>query len=565
MYKRQAQDPAAEDPPAEEATPSRITRVVAFPDHAEVTRALEVIAETGHNEVRFEDLVPSIDPNMLRASASEGARITGTEIKTTPLLESLTEEIAALDRALQEVQDALALEAMASKRLQEQAAFYRSIKDRLGRDAEEGFATGNVTVEDWNEVLAFVDEGLARCDTELAALAVRTRELEAQRQTALAERAAYAEQMPKQKHEVTVSFAAGAPGPVSVQIHYMLAQTAWKPSYDVHLDRESGEVAITGYGQVLQWTGELWDDVELTLAMSGSDHGLDVPELTPVVASLDQEAMAKLAKDVAFLQRLATDQVAKWTETRFKGRQERETFRRNLEQLAIFSAEQLEKYGLSHVMIEQALSRLVDRFAAVRYDIGQRATIPFDSSPNKFVTLTGTMPVKLRYVATPALGDSVMLQGVVTNTTDHPILDGVAALFVDDSFVGAATVQAAAQNEQLAFGFGPDDALAVKRRLVSRTVKGPEAFRQSQVLTYQYELTVENFNESAVDVDVADQIPISKTEDIQITFLGSTHDHQHDETSGLLSWTMQVEPGATAKIGYKFSVECPVNRYVHWQ
>ena len=93
------------------------------------------------------------------------------------------------------------------------------------------------------------------------------------------------------------------------------------------------------------------------------------------------------------------------------------------------------------------------------------ATIPFDSSPHKVVAFRGTVPVQLRYVATPALGNSPMLQGAIVNTTGFPVLEGGVALFVDGSFVGSAAV--------------PDDALSVERSLLSRTVKGSEAFRQS--------------------------------------------------------------------------------------
>lgn len=544
---------------------SRITSVVAFPDHAEVTRELRVRAQAGTNQARFVDLVPSIFPKSLRASGTGGARITGTEIHTSHLETSSPEEVAELERSIQELRDEISLVRRSQKRQEEQADFYKSIKGRLGRDVEEGIATGRVSVEEWTELIAFVDEGLTACDVSLAELAVEIRGLEARLGAAEAERESYTDEVPQKRKDVTVSFTAEVAGEVTIQIHYMVAQVAWRPSYDVHLDRASGELEVIGYGHVQQWTGEPWEDVQLTLAMSGADQGLDVPELSPVVASLDQEAMNQLTREVAFLQRMTRTEVANWIETRFQSQQEREVFRRSLERLSISSAEQLQKLGLSHVMIEEALRLLVDRFAAVRYDVEQRATIPFDNSPHKLVTFRGRLPVGLRYVATPALGDSVMLRGVVTNATGHPILDGPAALFVDESYVGTSSANAAAENEALSFGFGPDDALSVRRRLVSRQVKGPEDFRQSQILTYEYELTIENFNDTAVEVDVADQVPISRTDNIKVSLLSSSHDHRHDEATGQLSWTTQVAPGATATITYSFSVECPVGRHVHWQ
>jgi uncharacterized protein (TIGR02231 family) len=364
--------------------------------------------------------------------------------------------------------------------------------------------------------------------------------------------------------EVAVSFQTGAPGPRRVAVHYIVDTVAWSPSYDVHLDRAAGEIEITGYGQIVQWSGEHWRDVELELAMSRPDFELTLPELTPMLASLDDQQMAQFAKEVAFLGSSAPDQAKKWSDGRFKRSQEREMFRRNLEQLARGSAAHLEHFGLSHALVEGALSRLVDRFAGVRYVLGRRETIPFDSSPHKVVAFSARVPAKLRYVATPALGSSVMLEGEILNTTGYPVLAGGASLFIDDSYVGAGSVTSAARHEPLRFGFGPDDSLVVERRLVGREVKGPEAFRQSQVITYRCEVTVQNFNQRATEVEVTDQIPVSKTPEIQVSFLDSSLAPQVDKASGTLRWTLEVGSGATSTIAYAFSVESPVGREVHW-
>jgi uncharacterized protein (TIGR02231 family) len=543
---------------------SRITDVVVFPNHAQITREIEIQAQVGQNVVSFTDLIPILNPHSLRASTMQGARITGTQIRTVYLQEPLSESIHVLDQQIQQLNDAIAQQERAQARVLERAAFYQSIKGRLVLDMQRELADSRISVPDWQQMIDFVGDGLSDCDGELGDNALTVRELQSQLTVALNERKDYAGRQPKKMKEVIVSFDAENDGPLAIQIHYMVEASIWKPSYDVHLDRASGQVEIIGYGQVMQWTGEAWDDVHLTLAMSRPDAELAMPELTPMVASLDHDEMAQLAKEVTFLHASGQDQAQEWSKSRFKRRQDRDTFRRNLEQLARQPTKHLEKFGLNHEMIAGAMSRLVDRFAAVRYEIERRATIPFDSSPHKVVAFTAIVPSQLKYVATPALGDSVMLQGEITNTTGNPILAGSVALFVDESFVGSSSLPGAAQNEGLSFGFGPDDALIVKRRLVARTVKGPEAFRQSQVISYRYEITVENFDTRLVEVEMADQIPVSKTKEIQVEFVGSNLEHTLEPETGMLLWTLQVEPGAVTKIAYSFSVECPVNRDVHW-
>jgi uncharacterized protein (TIGR02231 family) len=554
--------------PAAPAADSTITRIVVFPKHAEVTREIAVEAAAGSNSVVFRNLVPTLNPHTLRASVSEGARITGTEIRTAYLQESLTDEIGKLDAELLALADDLAQEARAEARLNEQAAFYRGVKERLSVDVGREMGAGpesEVSVAEWQQVLGFVADGLQECDTQLGELAVRVRGKQARLTVLQKERADYSSRQPREMKEVTVDFAADVAGPARVAVHYIVDTVAWAPSYDVHLDRERGEIEIIGYGQIVQWTGEHWRDVQLSLAMSRPDFELSIPELAPLQASLDDKEMAQLAKEVAFLGTSAEDQAQKWSEGRFKRSQERETFRRNLEQLSRRPEQHLQQYGLSQQIIAGAMTRLVDRFAGVRYDIAQRQSIPCDSSAHKVVAFTARVPAHLKYVATPALGSTIMLEGEIVNTSGFPFLAGGAALFIDDSYVGAGTVLGAAKNEPLSFGFGPDDSLVVGRRLVARDVKGPEAFRQSQVITYHYEIAVENFNQRNAEVEVADQIPVSKTTDIQVKFLESSSPPELNAATGTLRWSLQIGPATKSTITYAFSVECPVGRDVHWQ
>jgi len=551
--------------PSPEPGASRITHVVVYPEHAEVTREIGVDAVPGANTARFTNLIPLLDSNTLRASVSAGARISGTETRKMFLKESFSEEINALEKRIQELTDQLAAEADGRKRIEEQASFYASVKGRLGGDMTRELTENRAAVPDWEKLLAFVSSGLQRCDEQRRDTEVRERALGKELAARTDERKEYAGRQPREMKEVEVSFHSEAGGPTQVEIHYMVEGAVWKPSYDVHLDRAKQEIEITGYGQVMQWTGEAWDDVELSLAMTRPDFELALPELTPMQASLDATQMAKIAQEVGVLNATAQGSLQKWATGRFQRRQDRETFRRNLELLSRQSDQDLVQYGLNADVIRSAMSRLVDRFASVRYEVAQRESVPFNSAPHKVVAFTATVPAKLKYVATPALGNSVLLQGEIVNTTGHPILAGSVALFTDESYVGTSQQEGAAQNESLRLGFGPDDGLTVDRRLQSRTVNDAWAFRQSQVITYRYEITVENFNEHGVEVEVTDQIPISTAEEVQVTFLESSRPHTLDPQTGMLRWTLDAAAGSPTTIVYAFQVECPVGKDVHWQ
>jgi len=553
----------ADDAPA---PPSRIVHVVVYPNHAQVTREIEVDARQGENTVRFTGLVPILNTKNLRATAPDGIRITGTETKSVYLSESLTDEIRALDREIESLSDRLAVLNQETNRWNEERAFYASVKERVGRELGKELSENRITVEQWESMLEFVRDGLQKCDTDLARLARESREITRQLDSLGRKRADYVARQPKEMKEVAVTFVAEEAGKKRVRIHYIVPSAGWRPVYDVHLDREGQTVQIVGYGNVIQSTGESWDKVGLTLAMSRPDFELSLPSLEPLVVTLDAQAMQQLANDINVLNEIAPGQAEEWSQNKFQGRQqEKENFRRNLEQLLQVDDEQLGQYGLNPQLIECALSRLVDRFAGVRYEVEQAETIPCDSSPHKVVVFSAVVPVDLKYVATPALGSTIVLKGDVRNLTGHPILEGDISVFIDNSYVGASKITSAAQNEGISFCFGPDDSLTVERKLVERTEQGPEAFRKSQIITYRYRITLENFRDRQATVIVVDQIPRSKSPEVQVQFLESNLAHEFDETTGEIRWTAGVEPGKRTEIDFSFSVECPVGRTVSWQ
>lgn len=546
-------------------TNSRITSVVIYPNHVQITREIKIDAHRGDGTATFTGLVPILSSQNLRATASDGLRITGTETRTVYLKESLSEEIKELDTKIVSLGDRLAALGRDTARWNEEKSFYASIKNRLSTELGKELSGNKISIKEWQSMLEFVRNGLAECDTETSKIALIARDLNKELSVLESKRGRYTKRRPKEMKEVTVSFSSSGTGKKAVRIHYITPLAGWTPAYDVHLDRKAGTVQITGYGQITQTTGESWENVDLTLAMSRPDFELSLPELKPMVASFDAKEMQQLANDVSMLNGVPASQAREWSKQRFKGEQERFNFRRNLEQLSQEKDSRLQQYGLNRKLIEQALTRIVDRFAGVRYEVDRAETIPCDSSPHKVVVFSATIPVDLKYVATPALGDTVMLQGGVRNTTGHPILEGPISLFIDNSYVGALRTASAAQNEGLSFCFGPDDALVVKRELLKRTVKGPEKFRQSQVITYNYRITVENFNHRSASVEVADQIPTTKTPDIQVRYLESNVEGRLDEQTGKLLWTIGVEPGETSEITYSFSIECPVDRTVYWK
>ncbi|MBI4617202.1 MAG: mucoidy inhibitor MuiA family protein [Planctomycetes bacterium] len=537
---------------------SKISHVVVYPQSAEVTREREVEVSVGLNQVPFSGLVANLDAGTLRASTDEGVDVVGIETQTRYLTEPLSRQVAELDAKIREQADLVREVEWTLKRLEEERAFYGTIRTatlQSIQDTEKGKA---LSIEEWQRIMTFVREGMEGSDKSRLAIEEDLRVKKTELEKLTSERARLASERPQEMKEVTVTVRAERAGKVTVRIHYVVPEVYWAPTYDVHLYTDDARVRFTCYGLVTQASGEGWEGVKLTLARARPEYRLDVPETSPVVVSMDGAGIQQLVLDVRGLNDALDTQA--WVQSRFQSQHDLGNFRQNMLEFASQDESFLAANGLSKKEIEQAIERIQDRFSSVRYDLAKPETILSDRSAHKVVIFSELLPARLKYVALPAAQSLVIRKAELANATSFPFLAGASNVFVDGSYVGAANVPDASANEELDLFFGPDDGLKVTRELVKRETKGPERFRQSQLVTYEFKIKVENFHGQEVEVELEDQIPISQSDDVQVKFLGASVADTKPDEKGILSFSLKVPARTPLDVTFGYQIEHPMNQ-----
>lgn len=158
---------------------AKITAVTVYRDRALITRNVSLDLEPGDYEVVFPHLPGAILNDSLRSSGKGTAtvRILGLETKRVFLEKTPRGEVRQLEEKLQALKDrdGTLLDKLKAVKLQRE--FLQSIKVYSADQLSKEMVTKELKVEEWEEILEFLGEGLKGTAAEKRELEIIRREL----------------------------------------------------------------------------------------------------------------------------------------------------------------------------------------------------------------------------------------------------------------------------------------------------------------------------------------------------------------------------------------------------
>ncbi|HPJ71324.1 MAG TPA: DUF4139 domain-containing protein, partial [bacterium] len=192
--------------------------------------------------------------------------------------------------------------------------------------------------------------------------------------------------------------------------------------------------------------------------------------------------------------------------------------------------------------------------------------IPSDGQFHGMMLARRVFPGTFSYLAVPRLSESVYLQARFVNDGDAPYLPGEINVFNGDDFIGKSRFEGATPGQESRLDLGVDDRVKVERTLSSEETRQGGLFRgDTAYREYAYLIKVENFTRASARIDVVDQVPVSQTAEIKVE-MDEVEPRPLPEWEGkgpgLMKWSLDVPPGASREISYKYSVSYPKDREI---
>jgi uncharacterized protein (TIGR02231 family) len=506
---------------------SDITSVVVYDDRALVTRTADLDLEPGDHTIVFDNLPANMDLNSLRAKGEGAASVLILSLESKNVILEVPREkrMAELNGEMQKVKDALADAQALGENLATELALVRSIGVYSGEQFSKEFITRQPSLDEWNAMVEFQRNNVARLSEELSAVRLQKRGLSARQNKIKRQIEQIKGRSERSGLEVKVSISSRTPGKFRLALSSIIFGASWRPTYDARADLKSKKVEISYIGSVTQNTGEDWKDVDISLSTARPAVGAAMPELEPWIVQPMSMARYDLRSGEMY-----DDQVDRFLITDIN---------------TIFTG------------TEVPVAKVVQRETSAQFKISRKMDVPSDNAYHRMTILAKKLPAEFSHSATPRLSPFAFLSAKVTNKTEAQWLSGKVSVFVDGDFIGSSHIGPVARNEEITLDLGIDEGITVEREILSR-LEGETLILGKRELAFKDKILVQNHKSREVKLTVIDHIPVAGHRDVKISKLKfSRNPSEKDDDKGIVKWALRLKPSEKKDITIEFMITHP--------
>ncbi|KAL4258531.1 Conserved hypothetical protein CHP02231 [Pleurotus pulmonarius] len=462
---------------------SKIDKVSLYSGRAEVTRSYKIDVKTGQNQVKISKLSSLLDNDSLRVEGRGSATITGVAVAKSPNSTTTTESptLSSLEDSREVTQKAIA---RCTKAISSIESYLVTLD------------TKNVGSQQIGPMMDTYETEAEKLDLRLLKLEAELKELNKQIEKERALRAAAQRQDNLLGKTATIDLFVDTEGQVELVLVYAVVQATWSAVYDLRADISSDNTVNLVYkAAITQSTGESWDDVSLTLETITPTFGVGLPRLDPWRVGVYKP-----------VQRFPTRKLGMAS----RG--------------PLMASSGYELYSDDLALDKELSPEIAHREAVVTsqghlntsFQVPGFISVPTDGEVHTVTVVELKLDATMAWIGIPKAQPKIQIKAKIKNASNFPLLQGVASVYVDGSFVSKTTVPEVSPQESFDCSLGFDSSIRLTYHPLSKKASESGFYNKSSSITYSQLITVHNTKNIAVkDLTIIDQVPIS--EDAQVT------------------------------------------------
>lgn len=325
----------------------------------------------------------------------------------------------------------------------------------------------------------------------------------------------------------------------TLSLDYFTAGAGWNPIYDARVNDLNGKINVVYKAQIFQNTGLDWNNVNLKISTAEPL----VNNEKPIVRKRYVTAYVAYDDNLRTLNgRSAPGRVSNMV---------------SVEQLEVTIDSKADSY-VNGVKVVETVK--VQNPTNIDFTIEKPYTITSNNKPYLVEIKKHVFDAFYEVYAAPEWDKSAYLTAKSMGWDGNGFEPGNMNIFLGGTFIGTTVFDPSSISDTLMLSLGKDKSTTVDRVITSNFSKS-KALSSKEEETYVYTIKVKNNRNYPIKLRLEEQIPISKSDVIKVTFVSTGGASQNLET-GILTWTPTLKPMETITISYSYSVKKPKDKQI---
>jgi hypothetical protein len=522
----------------------------------------------GRNKLKFSGISAYADPQSIQFKGDGRYRLVSVSTEMDFLAaEQFNPRISVLKDSLEVLQDELQF-------TKDQMDAYQAEKGVMNTNRDLGGNAQNLGVDQIKEAAAYFRKRTLEINQELSKLRKVERRYVAEIQDMRAQLVELNYNENQRSNQVVVLLDLDEALTMETELRYLVSDCGWAATYDLSAEDISGKINLKYKAQVMNNTGNDWEDVVLTLSTADPQLSASHPRLTPWYLSENysitgaigkQEYYAPVQQKQDYRQGVISN--LNWANERvydnyFESGDINQSFNksgyfdRSQDELGIMKDVNARRVSVESIEISEL---------STEFNIENTFSCPSDMKPYIVDVKEVELEASFSHITVPKLDRSAFLMANIIGWQDLELIPGPTNVYFGGVYVGVSEIDTRNVSDTLSLSFGRDDKVTVMRKLKKEfsTKRTTGNYKRD---SYMYEIAIRNNRSTPIDIEIFDQVPISQSNQITVSTDEISDGKKNDET-GEVQWRLKVpankvlskEIGYTVKYPKNMSVE--VKRY----
>ncbi len=196
-----------------------------------------------------------------------------------------------------------------------------------------------------------------------------------------------------------------------------------------------------------------------------------------------------------------------------------------------------------------------NNFTTTEFKINTPYTFLSDGKENQIEINNTEFKAQYEYYAAPELNQSVFLTAKLVDFENSGYENGPLNVFINDGFVATNTLELPKTSDTAIVSLGYDKALILNReRIKNKARTSTLGFDKTEF--FAFNITLRNTKNSAVQVQVQEQIPISTKDDVTVNNI-KYGNASFDYKTGIVTWNITINAKEKVELLYEYSISYP--------